>query len=245
MNRLICLTISVGVLSGCSSAPPLSMPKGDFEELNTDVTALLPAITPIYITDKKDEKKNTPPNVSSVSTSMLIKTTHSGEAMKKPLNIDVPKSVSTIAIVKPKILTGFVIPKATIAKLSAPDNKTSVNATKKLSSSTSAVLSKPSQYLPSKSVAAPPPIKFTIKKGETLRSGFAKWAGSDNCAPNKKWEVRWETDTDYPIDYELVFYSQTFEGATEQLFTLYSKAQIPLFVSGFRQQCLIEVSDKS
>ncbi|BBI92136.1 hypothetical protein [Serratia symbiotica] len=47
----------------------------------------------------------------------------------------------------------------------------------------------------------------------------------------------------YPIDYALSFSAANLEAATAQLFTLWRHAQVPLFVSGYRQQCLIVVSE--
>lgn len=55
--------------------------------------------------------------------------------------------------------------------------------------------------------------------------------------------VRWDMGTDYPIDYALSFSAANLEAATAQLFTLWRHAQVPLFVSGYRQQCLIVVSE--
>lgn len=86
---------------------------------------------------------------------------------------------------------------------------------------------------------------WKIEKGTTLKTGYLAWASKENCPAGKgKWSVRWETDTDYPIDYPLSFTSNGFEDATRQLFNLYQKAQAPLYVSGYRSQCLIIISDR-
>lgn len=95
-------------------------------------------------------------------------------------------------------------------------------------------------------VARPAPVLKTwkIEKGTTLKAGYMAWASKETCPADKgKWSVRWETDTDYPIDYPLSFTSNGFEDATRQLFNLYQKAQAPLYVSGYRSQCLIIISD--
>lgn len=91
-----------------------------------------------------------------------------------------------------------------------------------------------------------PEIKvWKIDKGTSLKKGFELWASKEKCpVGNGKWIVRWDTDTDYAIDYPLSFSSATFEGATSQLFNLYRKAQAPLYVSGYRHQCLIVISDR-
>lgn len=86
---------------------------------------------------------------------------------------------------------------------------------------------------------------WTIDKGMTLKSGFSEWVAKETCPGGKgKWLVRWDTDTDYPIDYPLTFSGINFEDVTSQLFNLYRKAQAPLYVSGYRNQCFIVISDK-
>lgn len=104
-------------------------------------------------------------------------------------------------------------------------------------------------------VAKPTPVKpmpavpvmkrWTLDKGTTLKAGYAGWVEKEMCPGGKgKWTVRWETDTDYPIDYPLSFSGRNFEDVTSQLFNLYRKAQAPLYVSGYRNQCLIVISDR-
>ncbi len=85
---------------------------------------------------------------------------------------------------------------------------------------------------------------WTMAKGSTLRQGYEQWAMAERCSgPNGKWSVRWDSVTDYPIDYPLSFTASDFEAVTAQLFNLYRHAQVPLLVSGYRQQCLIVISD--
>ncbi|AVF38194.1 TcpQ domain-containing protein [Rahnella sikkimica] len=91
---------------------------------------------------------------------------------------------------------------------------------------------------------APAMKVWKIDKGSTLRQGFMLWATQENCRPEKgKWTVRWDTGTDYPVDFPLNFTASNFEDATAQLFILWRHAQVPLFVNGYRQQCLIVISD--
>lgn len=85
---------------------------------------------------------------------------------------------------------------------------------------------------------------WKIERGTTLRQGYDQWASQAVCASDKpKWTVRWDTGTNYPIDYTLTFHAASFEEATAQLFNLWHRAQVPLFVSGYRQQCLVVISD--
>ena len=99
--------------------------------------------------------------------------------------------------------------------------------------------------IPVKMVTATTPLRiWKIEKGTTLRQGYEQWVSQEVCAPDKpKWTVRWDTGTNYPVDYTLTFHAANFEEATAQLFTLWHSAQVPLFVSGYRQQCLVVISD--
>lgn len=94
---------------------------------------------------------------------------------------------------------------------------------------------------------APVPVLkvWTLDKGTTLQKGFNSWVEKEICPTAKrKWTVRWDTDTDYPIDYPLSFRAKNFEEATDQLFLLYQQAQIPLYASGYTNQCLIIVHER-
>ncbi|SFF37708.1 type IV pili sensor histidine kinase and response regulator [Kosakonia radicincitans] len=85
---------------------------------------------------------------------------------------------------------------------------------------------------------------WKIERGTTLREGYEQWASQEVCPSDKpKWTVQWDTGTNYPIDYTLTFHASSFEDATVQLFNLWHRAQIPLFVNGYRQQCLVVISD--
>jgi len=88
------------------------------------------------------------------------------------------------------------------------------------------------------------PKSWRLEKGTTLKEGFIAWATKTECLKDKdkKWTVQWETDTNYRIDYPLSF-NGSFEEATTKLFTLYQKAQSPLYVSGYREQCVILIKD--
>ena len=99
--------------------------------------------------------------------------------------------------------------------------------------------------IPVKTVKASPPLRiWKIERGTTLRQGYEQWVSQEVCGSDKpKWTVRWDTGTNYPIDYTLTFHAANFEDATAQLFTLWHSAQVPLFVSGYRQQCLVVISD--
>ena len=76
---------------------------------------------------------------------------------------------------------------------------------------------------PVKTVVKPQPAVriWKIERGTTLRQGYEQWVSQEACSSDKpKWTVRWDTGTNYPIDYTLTFHAASFEDATAQLFNL-------------------------
>ncbi|MGK7247409.1 TcpQ domain-containing protein [Buttiauxella agrestis] len=142
---------------------------------------------------------------------------------------------SAVPSTKPaKMLQTPLIPVVTEGPKPAPAAKVS----------SSAKAATPIKVIP---VAKPAPVlkKWTLDKGISLKAGYLAWVAKETCPGEiKKWTVRWETDTDYPIDYPLSFNATSFEQATSQLFNLYLKAESPLYVNGYRNQCLIVISDR-
>lgn len=69
-----------------------------------------------------------------------------------------------------------------------------------------------------------------------------KWADDEKCHATKRWSVRWNTQTDYLIDSPLTF-TGSFEAMTQKLFSLYRHANTPLYVDGYKAQCLIIIND--
>lgn len=86
---------------------------------------------------------------------------------------------------------------------------------------------------------------WNINPGTTLKSGLEFWAARERCsAPGVTyWGVIWLTSTNYRIDAPLMFNSG-FKQAVTSLFELYSKAQIPLYLTFHNNQCLITVDSK-
>ncbi|NDO82804.1 pilus assembly protein PilL [Citrobacter sp. NCU1] len=265
MKKIILAAMSAGILSGCSSAPPLATPKGEFVDMNTDITSLLPHSEPVYtgakianvtspslvITGAKTGNKNVLVSGNSEADKKVVP--HSGLLQTaKPIdktNIqDLPAS-----------LKGFDTPVVTVAANTTRKS----NAVEKVKS-TSTIPdvgknpfrgSEPVKPLTAddhKSVVPVSPVKtipvmkvWKIKKGTTLINGFTEWMAKEKCpSGNGEWKLQRLTDTDYPIDYTLTFTGKNFEDVTTQLFDLYRRSQAPLYVSGYRNQCLIVISDK-
>lgn len=266
MKKIILAAMSAGILSGCSSAPPLATPKGEFVDMNTDITSLLPHTEPVYTGAKTA-------NITSLSlTTIGVKTgnkdaTGSGkkEADKKAVvnsgGVLTAKSKEEAAPNKsvPKVipipLKGFNAPVVTVEPEATPLNAVKT-VSPVLTNGRSPFIGsnpdKPPTIVVSKPAVPVIPVKITpvmevweIKKGTTLITGFTEWMIKDKCpSGDGKWKLQRLTDTDYPIDYTLTFTGKNFEDVTTQLFDLYRRTQAPLYISGYRNQCLIVISDK-
>lgn len=266
MKKLILAAMSAGILSGCSTAPPLATPKGEFVDMNTDITSLLPRTEPIY-TGAKIANVISPSltTVGAKKGNMEIPVSGKKEADKKAvvnsglLLTTKPKEKiapdKSLQKTTPVQLKGFDTPVVTVAQKTAPGNTTKnvspVQASGRNPFSTTNPI-KPLTSVASKPSVTVVPVKIApvmkvweIKKGTTLITGFTEWMVKEKCpAGDGKWKLQRLTDTDYPIDYLLRFTAKNFEDVTSQLFDLYRRAQAPLYVSGYRNQCLIVISDK-
>lgn len=266
MKKTILAAMSAGILSGCNSAPPLAVPKGEFIEMNTDITSLLPHTEPVYIGLKNVKL------ASSTKAAINSKTEDKGLSLsgKNEVDIKVKKEIgvkktstqiaqSIVTTKKPVPLKGFVTPVLTVATddnhkkpIAEPEKKASstIKTEKKpfsLHASSQPVMSALTKPSNPEVIVKTPPVKkiWEIKKGTTLITGFIEWMNKEKCSSlDGKWTLQRQTDTDYPIDYPLTFHAANFEDATTQLFNLYRKAQAPIYVSGYRNQCLIVISDK-
>lgn len=154
-----------------------------------------------------------------------------GLELKTPIVPKVTDAVKSVVPVAPKVqATGSVVnaAKATPAAVSVP-----------------ITLATPVPKVNPVAEVKPVLKAWSMDKGTTLKSGYLEWIAKETCPTQKrKWTVEWDTDTDYPIDYPLSFHVANFEEATNQLFNLYRKASAPLYVRGYRDQCLIKVSDR-
>lgn len=256
--------MSAGILSGCSSAPPLAAPQGQFADLNTDITSLLPHTEPVY-TGAKIANVTSPSLVTTgVKTSNKdVPVSGKNEAGKglaySGLLPSTKLSGQTKTQVAPVPLKGFATPVVTVAANASPKAKAGDNPK---SAPTIPVVGKnpfrggePVKPVTTGAPKLPVPVApakistvmkvWKIKKGTTLIAGFTEWMVKEKCpSGDGKWKLQRLTDTDYPIDYPLTFTGKNFEDVTTQLFDLYRRTQAPLYVSGYRNQCLIVISDK-
>lgn len=87
--------------------------------------------------------------------------------------------------------------------------------------------------------------RWNILPGTTLKSGLEVWAAKERCsAPGVTyWGVIWLTSVNYRVDAPLMF-NGDFKQAITSLFELYSRAQIPLYITFHKNQCLITVDSK-
>lgn len=189
-----------------------------------------------YVLRKSMNTAGLEPVIDEQQKSVLIR-------FAKPVKKAVPTAAvkNTSAPVSIERSSGLL--KLPVVPVATPPFKQSADKTKPF---TPPLLAKPA-VLPTKPAApVTPALKaWKIAKGTTLRQGFESWIKTEHCpGQGGKWSVRWDSSTDYPIDYPLTFNAADFEAATAQLFNLYQRAQVPLYVSGYRQQCLIVISDR-
>lgn len=271
MKKIILAAMSAGILSGCSSAPPLATPKGEFVDMNTDITSLLPPSEPVYTGGKI--ANITSPSLVTIGTKAGVKSVQVNgkkeadkkeidkkEAINHGLLLSVKtkdKAVPDKTVLKqtPVPLKGFITPVVTVAPKLASSAATKDNshlATNSRNPFSSSPSVKPLSTEAVKSAVPVAPLKtapamkvWQIKKGTTLITGFSEWIDKEKCpSGDGKWKLQRLTDTDYPIDYPLTFTGKDLEDVTSQLFNLYRRTQAPLYVSGYRNQCLIVISDK-
>lgn len=255
--------MSAGILSGCNSAPPLATPKGEFVDMNTDITTLLPQIKPVYMGDK----------IATVSNQSLVN--HASKTVNKNITgsgktvVENNSGASTRLLAakpltnKPVELKGYTAPVATVAS-NTPVKLDSAGKTNALIQPVSLTKSKnpfsgdtsPHDVKNGtvKPVIAPVPLPISpivkpvkhwdISKGSTLKTVFNEWAAKEKCNASKSWSVQWNTDTDYQIDSPLTF-TGNFEEVTLKLFSLYINANAPLYADGYKSQCLIVISESA
>lgn len=86
------------------------------------------------------------------------------------------------------------------------------------------------------------PATFIAKRGLTLFQVINGWAESMGSNDSTKWEVMWDTNTHYTVDYDMRFEGIVKEASTS-LILLYKDAKRPLDIEYYPDQRLIVVSD--
>ena len=86
------------------------------------------------------------------------------------------------------------------------------------------------------------PALWQVHKGDTLKDTLLRWTRESPCR-GADWTVIWSTPVNYHIDAPLQF-SGDFRAALTGIFTLYKKADKPLYALVNAQQCVIQVSDR-
>ncbi|WP_289347212.1 toxin co-regulated pilus biosynthesis Q family protein [Pantoea stewartii] len=97
----------------------------------------------------------------------------------------------------------------------------------------------------SKPAVTQPVQTWSISKGLTLKEGIMSWAASEKCSASgtTNWTVLWSTPVNYRVDAPLRF-SGNFLTALNEVFTLYQRAEKPLYAVTNTPQCLIRIEDK-
>lgn len=236
-SELLCAAL----LLGCS-APKLTLPSGDWVEVNQPAfpvppraaVAVAPPAPPVQtapapvpaasITTSRapivfgPTPANTPPLPSVAATGPTAGLPAPGKPAVAPV-VTTGKPLTVVAAsdpVKPVTLPPkvFTAPPAAPVPVIAPVSK------------------------PIKPVPIPKPV-WEAKPGESLRGVIKAWSQRAN------YQVAWEAeDLDYPIDAPLRF-EGTYEEAVAGIFQLYEKAERSFVVDGRRAQHRLNVSENS
>ncbi|AWK15621.1 toxin co-regulated pilus biosynthesis Q family protein [Candidatus Fukatsuia symbiotica] len=217
MSLLACL------LSACSSPPTLPEPKGVFIPANPEMPSYLSATNKSKIL--QTNKTNSKIRSVGVDTGKTVTDKISQPVVKPASNsISRPQKTEMLkSVVKPVTLpppSPVSVGKNPFSATGAPIKAGIIPIVKPV----------------------PPPRIWRVKPGRTLKHVFMKWADDEKCHATKRWSVRWNTQTDYLIDSPLTF-TGSFEAMTQKLFSLYRHANTPLYVDGYKAQCLIIIND--
>jgi hypothetical protein len=89
------------------------------------------------------------------------------------------------------------------------------------------------------------PKIWRIDAGNTLKDALFNWAATEKCATPgvNNWTVAWLTSVNYRVDAPLQF-EGNFREVLNKLFTLYGRAQVPLYAGVRSAQCVVSVDDK-
>lgn len=232
-SELLCAAL----LLGCSSAPKLGLPSGDWVEINQ------PGSTPPVRA----------PAVASLSASPSSPSVPAISTPRAPVMFGEPP----VTAAAPAAI-GWAPPATptTAATASKPIPLPTVGATAKAASATPPTplhpVIAPTKVFPAASVPpiaavvapAVKPLPAPVAKqvweariGDSLRTVITNWSQRAN------YRLAWKAeDLDYPIDAPLRF-EGSFEEAVAEIFRLYEKADRSFIVDGRRKQSRLEIME--
>lgn len=203
--------LCVVLLSGCNSAPTLTLPSGQWSEINQPG-----ATPPINVVTTSPYKALTPgapvsvrlPSVKSLSAPPVVAqgpavaiNTQPKAVGSQAMIAGKPAGVATQAAIQTKVIPAALIP-PTVKASSVPPVR----------------------------VELKPKVIWTATSGTTLRETIQQWATKEH------YTLDWQApDLDYPIMAPLNF-EGSFEVAISSIFALYDKSPRPFLVEGKRKQ---------
>lgn len=259
-NKIATVALIVNALVACGSPPKLSQPSGEWVDIYlssspVSVQKSEVKIHPVINITDKQQSKITPPVITK------NKSTEKTKQVVVPENKLVKDIIISSSLTKPSPESGASeTARGALASAGGLHNK-SAGKDKVIHSTVSTTVKK------LKLTTEPAGAKITDRKGDgnsksgikvdvptriwriaagsSVLKGFEEWAEKEKCSSSGgKWNIRKDTDIDYPVDYPLSFSGESFESATSQLFELYRNTANPLYVTGYPVQCLIIISDK-
>lgn len=236
-SELLCAAL----LLGCSTAPKLTLPSGDWEEVSQPGATSFSGSNPLGVASR-------PPSAISQEKPSL------GQMPKAAITAPVPGS--SVALVGPQTAASTKLPAGAVSPAQVPtppiapavNQKAvvvpSVAPTKDFSPPAKApvpaavaVGADVKPVLPPPKVAPPPKPVWTATVGQSLRAVIKSWSDRAN------YTLDWRADTlDYPIDAPLRF-EGTYEEAVSSIFELYEQADRSFKVDGRPPQHRLTVSE--
>lgn len=228
LSELLCAAL----LLGCSSAPKLTIPSGEWEEVNQ------PGAMPIFTT-----ANTTPLTAASIPTPrapIAFGAPPAKPVVPAPATVTVPAPQPPIAVgTKPSTAPAAVV-QTVVAKVAAPVPATGPGKAG-AASVVPAKASTPSTVSPvAPARPVPPPLpNWTAAVGSTLHQTVAEWCKRAGI------QLIWsQEDLDYPIEAPLKFQG-TFSQAIDQIFPLYDGAKRSFLVDGnTSSQGILYVSER-
>lgn len=222
------MPLCAALLSGCQSAPTLTVPSGKWVEVNQ------PAAPPAVVTPYQAP----PAAPSRVPVMISTEVTSASPWGTPPAPIVSPAPAKTAATSAPA-----VVPVATATLPYKPAGTSSAAAPKNFATQPVPPLvvtkvAAPKAIAPTPTPKPIPKPVWEARTGESLRVVINNWSKRAN------YTVAWEAeDLDYPIDAPLRF-EGSYEEAVASIFDLYKSAQRSFIVDGHREQHRLNVTEK-
>ncbi|AGN33457.1 type IV pilus biogenesis lipoprotein PilL2 (plasmid) [Pseudomonas fluorescens A506] len=235
-SELLCAALLVG----CSTAPKLTVPSGDWEEVSQPSATMFNAnnarAIASYVPPPGAQVQTSPGQLpkSSVAPDLGVKATTAGLAAPGPATSKPSTVTTTTPMPIASGAAGTADHKASTTSSVAPTKAFPAPSKAPVPAVATAG---PKAAIPSTKVTPPPKPVWTATVGQSLRAVIKSWSDRAN------YTLDWKADTlDYPIDAPLRF-EGSYEDAVAGIFQLYDQADRSFIVDGRPPQHRLTVSE--